>query len=363
MKSRRWVWNLLRVAITAAALAVVVRTIEFRDHARLTNPSGRVSTIHRSEYRKIALLEGVATVEWADGRTTRQPALHVSEHPGFFTLFDRLDKPLFFAMVASLIVPLVLVGTRWWLLLRAHGFAVPYGRVFLVSYAGAFFGHFLPGSVGGDVAKALLVSEGEERKAAAVGTVVLDRAVGLAAMIFLAAACAAPFAGRFEDRTPIYAIYGLAAAVVAAYVAYFNPPLRRFLRERLPFRDTLIELDGVFRSARERRPLLAAAAALSILSQAATIVIVYGLARAMGISGVPLWAFFVFEPVIFIITALPISLGGWGVQEGAYAYLFGTFAGMDKAEAVALSVLFKLSLILVTVPGGVLFALGAARRR
>jgi uncharacterized membrane protein YbhN (UPF0104 family) len=70
----------------------------------------------------------------------------------------------------------------------------------------------------------------------------------------------------------------------------------------------------------------------------------------------------VFEPVIFIVTALPISVGGWGVQEGAYAFLFGTFAGMDPNQAVALSVLYKLSMVIVSIPGGLLFALGAARR-
>jgi len=73
--------------------------------------------------------------------------------------------------------------------------------------------------------------------------------------------------------------------------------------------------------------------------------------------------FFIFEPIIFIVTALPISIGGWGVQEFVYQRLFGDFGGMDPNHAIALSILYKLSLILMSIPGGLLFALGATRRR
>ncbi|MGH7377759.1 MAG: lysylphosphatidylglycerol synthase domain-containing protein, partial [Candidatus Methylomirabilales bacterium] len=66
-------------------------------------------------------------------------------------------------LAAALLLPLLLCALRWWLLLRAHGFAAPFGRVFFVTYAGAFFNHVLPGSVGGDIAKAVLAASGEER--------------------------------------------------------------------------------------------------------------------------------------------------------------------------------------------------------
>jgi hypothetical protein len=78
---------------------------------------------------------------------------------------------------------------------------------------------------------------------------------------------------------------------------------------------------------------------------------------------VGLWVFFIFEPIIFIGTAIPISLGGWGVQELLYEKLFGGFGGMDPNQAIALSILYTVSNILITIPGGVLFALGAARSR
>ena len=359
---RRWVWNLLRVAFTAIAVLVVLKMVRFGDYVRIEEAPGRVRTADRREIRQIDREPSRAVVRWADGRVTEHAAGAVSEHEGFLSLFGRIDKALFVAMVAALLVPSFLLGLRWWILLRGAGFGVPLGRTFFVTYAGLFFNNFLPGSVGGDIARALIAAAGEERKAAVAATVILDRAIGLAVMIVMGAVCMAPFAGRFADRTPVFLTFGLFAGMVLGYLVYFNRPLRGWLRDRLPFRRTLGELDGVFRLAKERPGRAAAVAGISVLSQGTAILAAFGLARALGIGTVPLWAFFVFEPIIFIATAIPVSVGGWGVQEGAYVYLFGTFAGMDPNQAVALSVLYKLSWILVSIPGGLLFALGATRQ-
>jgi uncharacterized protein (TIRG00374 family) len=310
-RTKRWAVILLRIALTAVALVIVVRMIDLR-----------------------RLLE----------------------------IFEAANKLLLIGLVLALLIPCLILGLRWWLLLRGHGFDVTFGRAFFVTYAGIFFNNFLPGGVGGDLTKAILVSAGEERKAAAVGTVVLDRLVGLAVLIFLGAACLAPFVGRFESSQVPILVFGLAGGVILAYLLYFSETLRGLMKARLPFRETTGQLDGVFRLAKDRKPLMAATAGLSLLSQVISILIIVGLARSLGIQGTPMWTFFVFEPIIFIVVALPISVGGLGAQEWAYAYLFGTFAGMDPNQAVALSILYRLSLILISIPGGLLFALGATKR-
>jgi hypothetical protein len=359
-RSRRALVTLVQVAVTAAAAAYVVRRIEFHDLVAVDQPEGPSL---KSLAREVRTEGGRTTVVWADGRSEEHPAeqVHVLNR-GFLSLFARTDKGFYYALVFALLGPLLLLSLRWWLLLRGHGFQAPFGRVFFVTYAGAFFNNVLPGSVGGDLTKAALAASGEERKAAVVGTVLLDRLVGLAVMIVLGAACLAPFAHRFPDRRIPALVFGLLAMLVLGWLLYFSPVVRRVVGERLPFRDTLRKLDEVFRSAKDRKGLMAAAAGLSLAAQASAILVIFGLARAMGIQGAGLWAFFVFEPVIFIVTALPLSVGGWGVQEFLYEQLFGRFGGIDPTQAIALSVLYKLSLILVSIPGGLFFALGATRR-
>jgi uncharacterized protein (TIRG00374 family) len=322
---RRWLLG-LRWGVTAVAVVWVLRLVPFRDELRT--------------------VDGVAEVV----------------RPGLFTLLKQTDPVLFTSMAAALLIPVFLMALRWWILLRGHGFAFPLSRIFFVTYAGTFFNNFLPGSVGGDLTKAVLTASGEERKAAIAGTVILDRLLGLAVMIVLGAVCITPFLDRMADRRLAAAVYFLAGAMLAGYLVYFSPLFRRIL-PRLPFQRVVAELDGVFRTAREGKGRVAAAAGLSVLAQASAILAIYGLGRAMGLQGAALWMFFAFEPVIFIVTALPISVGGWGVQEAVYRELFGGFGGVDPDGAVALSIVYKLSLILVSIPGGLLFGLGATRKR
>lgn len=363
MNKKRWLWHLLRALLTGAAIWIVVQFVRFDDYVRIREAGGD-RMADRSEVREIERREdGRTVVHWKEGPPSEHAAEDVTEYDGFLTLFERADKGLFFAMLAAALVPITVLGIRWWLLLRGNGLAAPFAPVFLMNYAGIFFNNFLPGGVGGDLTRAFLASSGEERKAAVVGTILLDRVIGLVAMILMGAVCVTPVIGRFEDKTVVVFLYGLVGGMVVAYLVYFNPVLRRKIGDRLPFRKTLAELDGVFRSIRERKPLAVAALGLSFLAQGSMILVVYGMARALGIDTAPLWAFFVFEPIIFILTAIPISVGGWGVQEGAYVALFATVAGlMEPNQAIALSILFKLGLIAVSIPGGVLFAMGFARR-
>ncbi len=364
--AKRRLVHLLRVVVTVAAVFVVVRMIRWNDYWIVTDKPADKPVYHEGPLiRSVEPAPGALTaVTWADGHVSRVAA--AVPRQGFLTLFDRTNKPLFFAMMAALLIPQLFLALRWWLLLRGHGFTPPFGQIFFVTYAGSFFNNFLPGAVGGDLTKAVLASAGETRKAAIAGTVILDRLIGLSVMILLGAASLTPEVGFYwspsGDRRLVYLIYGLLGVMILGYLVYFSPPFRRLL-EGLPFKKTVEELDGVFRAAREKKSLVAKASAISLLSQASGILAIYGLARAMGIPGLSLLKFFIFEPIIFIVTALPISIGGWGVQEYVYQRLFGDFGGMDPNHAIALSILYKLSLILVSIPGGLLFALGATRRR
>jgi uncharacterized membrane protein YbhN (UPF0104 family) len=359
--TKRWIVHLLRVAVTAVAVIWVVNHIQFRDKVLIHADLQGVWEV-RWDVRDIRRGGGRAIVEFSDGHTEQYRDVDVRlERQGFLTLFEHTNKPLFFSMMVAMLVPLLFLSLRWWLLLRGHGFQARLGQVFFITYAGSFFNNFLPGSVGGDLTKAILAASGEERKAAVAGTVILDRIIGLAVMIVLGSTCLTPYVGRFEDKRLAWLLYGLLGSMILGYLVYFSPPGRRLLG-LLPFKKTIAELDGVFRSAQEKKGLVATAAGLSFGAQITGILVIYGLARAMHIPGVGLWMFFIFEPIIFIVTALPISVGGWGVQEFVYEQLFGHFGRVDPNQAIALSVLYKLSAILVSIPGGLLFAMGATRR-
>lgn len=344
---RKYAAHALRIALTAAFLVLVFFMIDFED-------------------RDVARFSDGSTKVLAPGEEA-PPGAVVERREGFLSLVERMDRTRAAGLAALFLLPIGLTALRWWLLMRAAGLPAPLGRVAAVSYAGTFFNLFLPGAVGGDIAKAVLATQGEERKAAIVGTVVLDRIVGLVMMVVLAVAASLSQIGRPELRPVVIAVMAMFGGFLALYLAYFSPRLRstRFgtwLKGRLPFVSVVREIDGVFRSAVGKRGVLASACLLSIVAQVATIVLIFGLARAIGIGGVPFHQFLVFEPLLFIISAIPISLGGWGVGEYAYVRLFG-IVGVPPHQAIALSVLAKLAVMAASLPGGIIFALGLAGRR
>ena len=109
------------------------------------------------------------------GRIARQPL----DWPSLLTAF---------ALCGSSIV---LTFVRWFLLVKAQGFAFHLRDALRLGFIGVLFNFVSPGAVGGDLVKAALIAaEQPTRRTTAVATVLLDRIVGLLAL-FVIGACAA----------------------------------------------------------------------------------------------------------------------------------------------------------------------------
>ncbi len=95
---------------------------------------------------------------------------------------------LLFALLAGAISPIA-ATLRWWILLRVQSVFLPLKRVSEFYMVGAFFNLFLLGSTGGDAVKAFYVlrESPPERRAGAILAVIMDRLLGLLALIGLAA--------------------------------------------------------------------------------------------------------------------------------------------------------------------------------
>ncbi len=337
---RRFLVNVLRVAVSAAMLVVAVRMIDVRDAPYMKLPDGRY-------------------LPFTSFHEANELGARVEFRPGLLSVLKSVNVAWLPPLVLSLVVSIAALSWRWWTLLRANGFEVPYRRVFTLLYVGAFFNQILPGAVGGDAVRMYFASRDEQRKAAAAATVALDRLIGLVTMIVVASIAVIPLIRTPELRIPVITVASLATAAVLGTLLYFSP-LGRRLRGALPFQKQVQEIDGVLHSIKHGPRTLALAVAQSLIAQFTAVFVVYGLALALGIR-VGILPFLLFEVLIFILVAVPISVGGWGVQEVAYAQLFA-LAGVPPNEAVALSVLFKLAGLVISLPGGLLFALGVHRR-
>jgi uncharacterized protein (TIRG00374 family) len=100
---------------------------------------------------------------------------------------------------------------RWYLLVRAQELPFTLGGAVRLGAVGYFFNTLLPGSIGGDLVKALALARAQHRRTVAFATVLIDRAIGLWALIWLVALLGGWF--WLTDHPVLLANAGLLAVV------------------------------------------------------------------------------------------------------------------------------------------------------
>ncbi len=222
----------------------------------------------------------------------------------------------------------------------------------------------LPGAVvGGDVYRAVVLQRTGQGKSAASLSVVLDRVSGLwmlCAMGAIGAAVCAPTLAPLL-RMPASWLVALLLLGTALWIA-----LPWLLLWWLGQRDAT-KLPGWL------QPLLQAAARpdfnRQMLVQAASSALVQMLsAGALALGGLALgiqlpvavWAF-AMAP-IFLMAALPVSVGGWGTREAASAMALGPF-GVPAALAVGVGLIYGVYALAQGALGALAFGLPSRSER
>ncbi len=95
-------------------------------------------------------------------------------------------EPLLLAtLIAS--VGLMITFLRWHLLVVAVGLPFRRYNAIRLGLVGYYFNTFLPGSIGGDIIKAYAIAKEQSRRTVAVATVLIDRIIGLWALVWFVA--------------------------------------------------------------------------------------------------------------------------------------------------------------------------------
>lgn len=243
----------------------------------------------------------------------------------------------------------VLVGVlRWRRMLARTGVEAPFtGLLSDTLVAGAYN---LVAQVGGDVVRAV---RGQKRcgdhPSAAWSTTLFERMVGLPTLALVATPGILVVPGGRSLLVPAAVL-----AVVCTVLLVAAPHPMRFLGERLVARSA-----GASRVARGiaddlEGPLGTTGARLecfawSLAYQAAGISILAAFVAPTG-DTTTILAIYAGLPLIAIATMLPVTIGGLGLREGLFVTILGRL-GVDEANALALSVLWLGTYVLVAAPG------------
>ncbi len=270
----------------------------------------------------------------------------------------------------------VVIGCRWYLLLRAQHIRVRLGPCIRIHFLGMFYNNILISSVGGDLLRALYITKHTHKRLEAALSVLVDRIVGLSTLIFMVVSFYVLFPVEGEAGDPGFSfdidiagkllryrwVLVAVCVVVAAGVAgvFIHPAGRKKLH--LAYAKASSGFERVFLAIRLycRKPFtMLLSIGLTFIAQSLPILGFILVGRSMGLE-VSIKYYFVIFPISWVIGALPISVGGLGVLEGTIIGLFVLLAGEQwRGQAEILAGCQRVMFLLGSLPGIVIHIMGA----
>lgn len=277
-------------------------------------------------------------------------------HFDFADALERIQSLPLVSIVLILFVfllQLIASSFRYSLTLEVMGLKVPYSVSLSSVFIGYFFSQTMISFVGGDAMRTVHTSRTGEKISQITKAVVVDRVSGFAGQIALLG-CTLPFLLPLLPEVHLQlALTGIVLISIALLFSLawlgdearltnasgFTALLRNYARRVL---DRLLTLRAIF-------SFLGLSFVISLLNCLAY----YAIAKVLGIP-LDLADALILTPPAFFLSMLPISISGWGIREGATVMMLG-IAGMASADALCISIFFGLSLLVISLPGGILW--------
>jgi uncharacterized membrane protein YbhN (UPF0104 family) len=245
---------------------------------------------------------------------------------------------------------------RWRVVARALGIGICLPAAIGAYYRSLFLNSVLIGGVIGDVHRAVTHGRRAGDVARGLRAVAWERLCG---QVIQAAVTAVVLLTLPSPVRPVLPYVLAAVAGVAGCAALVLRRAARRGRSRLTRAARTVSDDlrhGLL--AADVWPQLALASVLVVAGHTVTFVIA---ARVAG-STAPLGELLALLMVVQTAVVIPLSIGGWGLREGAAAWAFGV-AGLGAATGVTIATLYAVLMLAAVVPGAGLLLRDAVRRR
>jgi uncharacterized membrane protein YbhN (UPF0104 family) len=303
---------------------------------RALHPIACIDALHR--VRRLATASRARLIVAARWLLTVTALWLVMRSINLGTVIDLIDHavlPGFCVAGVVAAVQFVILAWRWQLVLRLLGCeAVGFGTLSVFLGYSLLVGQILPSFVGGDVARIAMLARWTGA-AVAARSVVCDRVLGFIGLGLLCVPTLLLAAGKAAGSTLFtmvtIAILGTMAVVIVVLASpssgYGVPWVGR----------QLATFAGDLRITLRSGKVSLVAVALGLAANLANVVLIYVLGLAIG-AGLRALDCLVLVPPVLLVSALPVSLAGWGVREGGLVAAF-SLVHADPASVLATSVM------------------------
>ncbi|MEE3370266.1 MAG: lysylphosphatidylglycerol synthase transmembrane domain-containing protein [Planctomycetota bacterium] len=260
---------------------------------------------------------------------------------------------------------IVITYFRWYMLVRTLGLPFRIRDALRLGFLGYMLNFVSLGSVGGDLFKAIFIArEQTSRRAEAVASVIVDRVIGLYALLVLASS--ATLAGTLPGQSDLLKHVGqitLLMTVTGALMVFLFAiaPVEKLSATLswLPLRlgtisVRLVEALSIYR----RRPkAVAVALAVSVVTHGMFVTALHLIASGILEASPTLAEHFVIGPVAFVAGAVPFMPAGLGALELALDMMYTKISSADLTAGLGVVVAlgFRLNTISVATVGAIIY--------
>ena len=270
--------------------------------------------------------------------------------------FAHADPRWLAAGFAAAIAATLLSALRWHALAAWLGIDASRSIMVVAYWRGVMANTVLPGAtLGGDALRALHLQTLGHHLAHAAASVLLDRLSGLWVLVVLSltmTAIALQLGLLPAETLPLSPLAAAALALLALLSPLLIWPLSAAVTRRLPTR-----LAALLDALHARPHALRQYGAQIIWSGSVQLFSIGAFAcggYAVGLD-LPLWQYVIAAGPIFVLAAMPLSIGGWGTREAAAVIVLGALAAAPRDTAVACAILYGLFATLQGLLGALSF--------
>jgi uncharacterized membrane protein YbhN (UPF0104 family) len=240
----------------------------------------------------------------------------------------------------------LLSSYKWWLLARSGSIEVPWLLAVRAYFLGMAANCFGLGTVGGDLARALVLGSKSKQNPTALASVFADRVHGITVLAAIGVVSMV-FSGRQHIGSEYLVL--LPVCIIAVVMAwYFGPSIAlAVLPKGGALHRNMEQIAQVF----PRDPAtISYISLISLVFHLLQIGLHQVMAAGFGIQ-IPWPVLLVTIPVINILSSLPISWNGLGVRENGYVFFLAPLL-LSREHAIAFGVMWLLATAISSAIGG-----------
>lgn len=275
----------------------------------------------------------------------------------------------FYLFLAIIIITVdrIVMGLKWKILLKVKQINISLLKATKIYYIANFLGLFLPPTIGTDFVRAYYIPKNEGSVQDILASIIVERYLGFLGIFFAGLLGCIYFIEYIEyDSFNKLFIIALSLVIIgtSVFIVSFNIKLinwlknifrplgkRNIFKKILPVLKKLMDSYAYYRN---HKTFLIISMALTFLEIFLVILWSYVVAIALNVD-VSFTYFIAFIPIILFLVRLPITIDGFGINEGSYIY-FLSLVGVTEALSFGVGLINHIITIVAILPGGIFYA-------